>query len=386
MRQAALLAITLTIPFLINCGGGSSGNAADENSVPIPTYTSFVESGAMSTNRTAFSATLLNDGRVLILGGYDTSSELDSGEIFNPSADGGKGAFSLLSSHMTVTRYRHTSTLLSDGTVLITGGRDSSFNSRQTAELFIPSANGGQGGFQLLSAKMNVPRADHVATLLADGRVLITGGVSGSVLNSAEVYNPTTKIFSATDPMVSVRIHHTATLLNDGKVLVTGGDQGSLGQTTETFDPAGSNGNGSFTRQADMTTSRYYHKASLVKDGRVLISGGSSGGPLASMDLYSPSINSQASSISPSTSMTLDRSIHTQTSMPNGHILMAGGSGWTSGTPQTTEWFNPTASIGSEISKGPNMIYARSGHIAVLLKNNSLLIVGGGNAIAEILK
>ena len=119
-------------------------------------------------------------------------------------------------------RYGHTATLLSDGTVLVTGGL--------TAELFDPNS----GSFTPTTGSMGTSRADHTATLLKDGTVLIAGGAFVRLLNgirnrvlasiaSAELYDPAKKTFSPTGGLQSGRYFHTASLLNDGTVLVTGG-------------------------------------------------------------------------------------------------------------------------------------------------------------------
>jgi hypothetical protein len=131
----------------------------------------------METARAFHTATLLNDGSVLVTGGLVTVGknvyvDLATAEVFDPNS----GTF-MPKGTMIFARANHAATLLSDGTtVLITGGR--------TAELFDP-ANGFTRTGDMVS-----PRADHTATLLKDGTVLVTGGDdgSGTALATAELY------------------------------------------------------------------------------------------------------------------------------------------------------------------------------------------------------
>lgn len=392
MRALSVLFCNVLVLASLACGGGGGGSSAPSTGpspTPPPTYAAFVESGALSTNRSAFCATLLLDGRVLVTGGYNATQELDSAEIFTPSANGGLGGFTLLNAHMSVTRYRHTATLLPSGKVLITGGRDGSFASRQSAELFDPLANGGAGGFQSLSSAMTVARAEHVALALKDGRVLITGGSSGNIQKTAEIFDPNLNTFTATNGLHYVRIHHTATLLDSGKVLITGGDQGGMGNSAELFDPAADGGKGSFSDLPPMSISRYFHQAALLKSGQVLIAGGSNGGPIYKADLFDPLGNAQAGTILPTADMAAGRALHTLTSLNDGRCLVAGGA-VTSNTgldSRSTEWFDPTMNAGGGgYRPGPTLLYARSGHVALRLADQTILILGGGQIKAEVLR
>jgi large repetitive protein len=166
-------------------------------------------------------ATLLPDGRVLIAG------ELTS-ELYDPVT----GRFSLTGAMTTPCvlggnpRYisGRTATLLTNGRVLLVGGEHEDCGRFADAELYDPAT-----GIFTATGSMTRVRDNHTATLLADGTVLITGGESedGGYFSgteaSAEIYNPVTGTFAATGNMVSRRGGHTATLLTSGKVLITGG-------------------------------------------------------------------------------------------------------------------------------------------------------------------
>jgi hypothetical protein len=184
---------------------------------------------------------------------------------------------------MAVARFRHTATLLQNGKVLITGGTSlDSSNPTATAEVYDPAT----GSFTVTGG-MTTAREEHTATLLADGKVLIVGG-EGPVTGSSElqptatveVYDPSTGSFSLTGSMAEARSLHTATLLPSGEVLVAGG--GDDNSTAELYDPA----TGAFSITGGMEIGRSGHTATLLPNGSVLVAGGGVFAGLASAELY----------------------------------------------------------------------------------------------------
>jgi hypothetical protein len=238
----------------------------------------FSTTGNMTANRGDHTATLLANGKVLIAGGADqdpTGTGLASAELYDPRT----GTFTQTGS-MAVGRLLHTATLLQNGKVLIVGGAlTSASDPVAAAEVYDPAT----GIFTMTNATKTA-REQHTATLLADGRVLIVGGATsagpGDPTATAEVYDPSTGSFSVTGSMAEARTYHTATLLPSGKVLVAGG--GDENSTAEFYDPA----TGSFSTTGGMEIGRSGHTATLLPNGSVLVAGGGIFAGLASAELY----------------------------------------------------------------------------------------------------
>jgi hypothetical protein len=149
----------------------------------------------------------------------------------------------------------------------------------------VPAIAQGSGTWTL-TGSLNTARTGHTATLLANGQVLVAGGVNtaGAVLASAELYNPATGTWSLTGSMATARRAHTATLLSNGLVLVAGGAlstafNGGATATAELYNPA----TGTWSSTGSMTMIRSGHTAVLLPGGNVLVAGG---GSSSSAELY----------------------------------------------------------------------------------------------------
>ena len=243
--------------------------------------------GSLNTPRFGHTATLLSDGTVLIAGGYN-SAALDSCEIFVPAGNTLplNNVFIQIPARLSSARAFHTATSIPGGYVLIAGGATNG-GILSTAEVFVPTPFAPQLG-QFVSGpsplnpwKMSSARHHHTATALGDGRVLIAGGRNelGNPLNTADIFTPSTPVtlssFSSAGLMTTARANHTATAMSDGSILIAGGVSafGTASSTAELYR------NGQFTRTASpMTGARASHVAILLSNGTVLVSNGENGG------------------------------------------------------------------------------------------------------------
>jgi N-acetylneuraminic acid mutarotase len=277
--------------------------------------------------------------------------------------DAATGVFTSVAGTMVVARKSHVATLLQNAKVLITGG----FNGGCLAsgELYDPDL----GTFAATSGGMTAARAEHTATVLKNGRVLVTGGTSGAtILSSAEIYDPSDDTFSTTSTsLVAARSGHTATLLEDGTVLIAGGYNGSYLNSAEIFDPDDS----TFTATGSMDETRAGHTATLLSDGRVLIAGGRNSDYLSSAEIYDPSTKE----FTTASAMTVSRHGHSATLLSSGKVLIIGG--FNGSYLNSAEVFDPAAGKFTAVSNG--MTAAREGHAAVLLSTGRVLVTGGRN-------
>jgi WD40 repeat protein len=372
--------LTKVLTGLIACVialSASLGSAIAQTSSPSWTYT-----GNLNVRRGEHTATLLPNGKVLVAGG-GSDGLLSSAELYDPAT----GTWSPTGS-LNGPRTRHTATLLPNGKVLVAGG-----DVTNTAELYDPAT-----GTWSPTGNMNAPRAWHSATLLGNGKVLIVGGYDsegyGSAwshgLNTAELYDPETGVWSITGSLNQGRLAHTATLLQSGKVLVVGGTDSIYDAFTvdeeyngglvsaELYDPT----SGSWTVVGNLNTGRLLHSATLLLDGSVLVAGGGSSpdGLLINMpntsELYSPATGTWSY-----TGTLSARVYHTATLLRNGQVLVAGG-GVYQAILNTAEVYDPATGNWHDTA---SLQLPRYLHTATLLYNGKVLVVGGrGDRSAEL--
>ncbi len=264
---------------LVSGGWGSLKRLA----IYQPLQDNFIlNSNGMRVPRAGHQTTLLNDGRVLITGGWEggavwTGSNASfTAEIFDPQTN-----TTTMLANLHAPRAWHTATLLNNGQVLITGGFSHN-GSLASAEIFNPQTN----MFTILEHSMSEGRGSHSATILDDGSVLIVGGFSdaNTASNTAEIYYPNNQTFMLmAEPLNHARGAHAALKLKNGKVLVSGGSNNVYAPSSplassevfigsgEIFDPS----ENSFTEiPAPMFVPRANHNMIEIKDGMVLVIGG----------------------------------------------------------------------------------------------------------------
>ncbi|WP_375771180.1 DUF5011 domain-containing protein [Archangium gephyra] len=330
---------------------GASGTCEDRSG-------GWILTGSMALPRMLHTATLLDDGRVLVAGGFNTTSEL-----YDPVAKTWSATGNTLGAHR-----GHTATKLQDGRVLIAGGGVCPITSA-TAELYVPAL-----GKWKPAGILNTQRYHHAAVLLPNGKVLVAGGRTGEfdsgTLASAELYDPATNTWSYTGSMNTARAFHTMTLLPGGKVLVTGGSDASDGFLTsaELYDPA----TGTWTAVASLGTGRSSHTATLLPGGKVLVAGGAGLDVAlsASAELYDPATDTWSAT----GSMLSPRRWHTANLLPDGRVLVAGGYHPFTGIQTASDLYDPAT---GKWSKTAAMNVDRYKHTATLLEDGTVLAVGG---------
>ncbi len=272
--RTAHTATLLTDGRVLVAGGSTDSRAEilDQNGVN-PQFT-----GALATNRLSHSAVLLQNGKVWVVGGVEgVSNYLASTELYDPSA----GTFSTGPS-LTVARKSPTLNLLRDGKVLICGGQSDFSTYLDTCDLYDPTVE----TVAAVPGSMHHARAGHTAVLLQDGNVLICGGMQAqnSPVASCDRYNADTNTFTAVQPMNEAMASHTATVLTNNMVLVTGGRSTTAAlSNTEIYDPQSD----AWFDGGNLLQGRYLHSANLLPDGCVIIAGGYTGtGALASNETF----------------------------------------------------------------------------------------------------
>jgi galactose oxidase-like protein/Kelch motif protein len=330
----------------------------------------------------AHTATLLEDGRVLIVGGTNARGVPTTGsEIFDPKANRWIRAAS-----MRTARAAHTATRLSDGSVLVTGGRTGlnsfAIEMLATAQIYHPNSNSWTE-----ASSMHVPRSTHSATRLHDGRVLVVGGTTlapgsplpAAQLEQAEVYDPRRDSWSFAGTGLPALSSQAATLMPNGMVLVTGGstDMGFATTGAEVFDPATNRWQPSTW---PMATPRYGHTASLLPDGRVVLVGGYSiqpevsggrGYPNGELLTTSEIFDLRGNTLVRVGYSTIPRLEHSSTLLRNGLVLVVGSA---YASDADSQLFDPR-NTADWVSTGRRM--DRYLHTATLLGDGRVLVAGG---------
>ncbi len=310
---------------------------------------------SLKATRSVHTATLLNDGTVLVAGGMDNGqSPLKSAEIFNPETN----SFQTIPD-MKTPRVGHIAVLLKTGNVLIAGGFDSR-KPTASAEIFDAKTK----TFKAVE-NMKIARGGHVGTLLPDGKVLISGSETGE--KEIEIFDEKTGSFSIAGKMSVSRLAHTATLLENGKVLIAGGSYDHrLTKNAEIYDPVSNK----FTATEEMPVPRHKHAAILLDNGNVLLVGGSDekdwNGQYANALIYETKKGKFRALDNMNASRFKIASAVTR--LPNGNVLISGANDQAEIFDSKKESFTPVSG---------KMDDPRFYTTATTLKDGRVLIIGG---------
>src|SRR6266702_1342461 len=302
--------------------------------------------------RTGHAATVLADGRVLITGGRDGAGTIVAiAEIFDPATETSAAVGALVTA-----RVSHTATLLPNGRVLIAGGTGA-IGSLSSAEIFDPANPGA--AFRVLSATMGAPRARHTATLLKDGTVLIAGG---DVAGTAEIFDPTTETFSSTLlTMAAPRIGHTATLFSNDSVLLAGGNSDSM----ELFTPADQK----FTLDSQVMSAVHTGQEAIsLSDTRLFFFGGDALNTIEEFNPSADTITVDGTMEAPSSSATL---------LANGNILVLRADAAGLYAPTASDLSSAFTAFDETSVPGSSMLL-RTGQTAMELSGDKKIFVAGG--------
>jgi N-acetylneuraminic acid mutarotase len=343
---------------------------------------SWAATGALNLARNSHTATLLPNGKVLVAGGVPPGGlfavTTQTAELYDPAT----GTWTATGS-MSHYRSSHTATLLLNGKVLVTGGTDTIFGiPNRGAEVYDPA-----GGSWATVGLMATGRELHTATLLPNGKVLVAGGLTYSngsyvAVGSVELFDPASGTWTATGTMANARYQHTATLLTNGTVLVAGGYGGPNGtnilSSAEVYDPV----SGVWTNTGSLLIGTYQHTATLLPNGQVLAAGGLTAfGVVGTVEFYDP--GSGTWNIVAFRGLNTHRRYHTATLLPNGQLLVAGGFNDNTGEVASAEVYDPGSGTWSTTA---SLNTGRHFHTATLLANGKVLVAGGynGDSLASV--
>lgn len=339
----------------------------------------WVLTDSLNSGQAGHVAVKLADGRVLIMGGGDWTSQYNTCQIYDPTTEIWNYTDSL-----NVARCEHAAVLLHDGNVLVIGGMTSGTGSLGICELYDPNT-GTWSLTDTLRKRRDLPRA----VVLNDDRVLVVGGMSSSFqgVPECEIYDPSTGQWSLTDSLMPRRIANELCLLTDGKVLSAAGfvmlsnpesptvdridtylrqkvlsGKGKLTTDCQIYDPSTEQ----WTPTGGMIYDRCFHALILLDNGDVLAVGDLSCVPECELYNYTSETWSVTGSISPG------RYSHSCAKLQDGNVLLVAG--YASSFLSDCELYDPSTGQWTDTC---DILPAREYHSATLLDNGGVLVPGG---------
>lgn len=313
-------------------------------------------------------AITLLDGRVLLAGGSDGTQSISDCELYDPEEKNWSAA-----AHMAHIRAAPAMALLKDGRVFVTGGAASPDSHAATSEIYNPLKNIWEP-----AANMHNALSAPGFSLLNDGRVLIAGGrlYPNALTTAAEIYNPQKDVWTEIEAMKVPHFSMQSILitLNNGKVLAVGG----LTEKCELYDPV----TNKWTFTGSLASERSEHTVTLLKDGRVLAVGGRQNGndsqPLSSAEIYDPETGKWETV----SSLSKPRTMHTATLMKDGRVLVSAGS---PGHSRPTFTFGEVYNPDKDSWEITGYMEGRVWHQATLLHDGNVMIMTGTNETRQAL-
>jgi hypothetical protein len=346
--------------------------ATSASSFTVTSLAGWVYTGSMNEGRSEHTATLLSNGKVLVVGGLgitnDHSVGLASVELYDPAT----AQWSVTGS-LNTGRFQHTATLLANGKVLVTGGKNYQNGVLYDCELYDPAT-----GQWTLVAQLVQNRLLHRAILLKNGKVLVVGGNTEAyygVQSSCELYDVATNTWTATGSLPEAKQAFGLSMLADGKILATGGETNGNNGFTKTcflFDPA----TGKWTATGSLASGRISCQTFTQPNGKVLVIGGASGAnqTVAQCELYDPTTGTWSPSISLKTGRYQS---FAAVMFTDGSVLVTGGLEFTIlGSVELI-----SLKSGFSVTE-PALLQVRASHTATLLPSGKVLVTGGGGPLA----
>ncbi|MGC6488485.1 MAG: Kelch repeat-containing protein [Planctomycetota bacterium] len=379
-----------------------------ELSNPVVTQTGLADAGVLApaglSAARSFAATLVDadnnasGGDVLVTGGGSGTLTSATGLASTELWDFRTMSFSA-GPNMASARVLHSAVRMNDGRVLIVGGADQNATTLSSCEIYDPAVD------QFFpTGSMATPRVLHGACLMADGRVMVAGGtdtlsanitdVVTGTLNSAEIYDPATGVWSSTSNIGGRRLAPALTRLPNGEVMVSGGVEISFffgfPVSASSTNKVQRWSNGGWSNGPNMAQGRSGHQYNQVRlnDGRILMTGGidvpsllgaTNAAPISGAEVFNP-----ANGTWQTVNMPIARALHSATLLGDGRVAVCGGAQGLLTAPASISAVHVFQPSTNSWSSAPPLTGPRASHVARLLPDGTLALFGGQGASATL--